>query len=99
MRTRLQSFREGVLIHGSEAGALERLIEQPMFGGALQAAAQRGDIMLPGLFAQAEPAGPLPRADCERLRDELLADLQAVHKSQAVDAVLLALYGAMLAEG
>ncbi|HEX3139836.1 MAG TPA: M81 family metallopeptidase, partial [Rhizobacter sp.] len=94
--TSLQSFREGVLIRGSEARALERLIEQPVFGGALRAAALQGDTLLPGLFAQAEPAGPLPRADYEHLRDELLADLQA---ALPVDAVLLALHGAMLAEG
>ena len=99
LHTSLQSFRDGVLIHGSEAKALARLIEQPVFGGALQAAAQQGDILLPGLFAQAEPAGPLPRADYERLRDELLADLQAAQASVGVDAVLLALHGAMLAEG
>jgi microcystin degradation protein MlrC len=97
--TSLQSFREGVLIRGSEPGALKRLVEQPVFGGALQAAAQQGDRLLPGLFAQAEPAGPLPRADYERLRDELLADLRAAQASQGVDAVLLALHGAMLAEG
>jgi len=94
--TSLQSFREGVLIRGSEAQALQRLVEQPVFGGALQAAAQQGDTLLPGLFAQAEPAGPLPRADYEQLRDELLADLRA---ALPVDAVLLALHGAMLAEG
>jgi len=94
--TSLQSFREGVLIHGSEPGALQRLVEQPVFGGALQAAAQQGDFLLPGLFAQAEPSGPLPRADYESLRDELLADLRA---ALPVDAVLLALHGAMLAEG
>lgn len=94
--TSLQSFRDGVLIRGSEPGALQRLIEQPVFGGALQAATQQGDVLLPGLFAEAQPAGPLPRADYERLRDELLADLQA---ALPIDAVLLALHGAMLAEG
>ena len=94
--TNLQSFRDCVLIHASEPGALARLVQQPVFGGALQAAAEQGDVLLPGLFAQAEPSGPLPRADYERLRDELLADLKA---ALPVDAVLLALHGAMLAEG
>ena len=94
--TSIQSFRDDVLIHGSEPEALARLIKQPAFGGALQAAARQGDILLPGLFAEAPPAGPLPRADYERLRDELLADLQA---AMPVDAVLLALHGAMLADG
>ncbi|MDN3919128.1 M81 family metallopeptidase [Roseateles violae] len=94
--TSRQSFEEGVLIRGSEPQALARLREQAVLGGVFEAAKRQGDTLLPGLFAQAEPAGPLPRADYERLRDELLADLQA---AMPVDAVLLVLHGAMLAEG
>lgn len=94
--TSLQSFREGVLVRGGEERALERLVEQPVFGGALQAAREQGDLLLPGLFAQAEPSGPLPRHDYEALRADLLSDLKA---AMPVDAVLLALHGAMLAEG
>lgn len=95
--TSLHSFRDdGLLIRAGEPGSLQRLCEQAVLGGVLQAARQQGDTLLNGLFAQAEPAGPLPRADYESLRDELLADLQA---AMPVDAVALVLHGAMLAEG
>lgn len=48
------------------------------------------------LFAMAQPAGPTVRAVYEALRDEILADLEA---ALPVDVVLLALHGAMVAEG
>jgi len=94
--TSLQSFREGVLIQRSDAQALQKVGAQAVLSGAVAAAARQGDTLVPGLFAAAEPSGPLSRADYEHLRDELLADLQA---SLPVDAVLLVLHGAMLAEG
>ncbi len=59
-------------------------------------AAERGWEGTEGLFAFAQPAGPTPQAFYEELRDELLADLEA---AMPVDAVLLMLHGAMVAEG
>ncbi|KQW42836.1 MULTISPECIES: M81 family metallopeptidase [unclassified Roseateles] len=97
--TSVQSFRDGVLIHRSDARALQQLVAQPNLVGVIAAAARQGDTLLPGLYAEAQPSGPLSRADYERLRDELLADLQATLSLGAVDAVLLVLHGAMLAEG
>jgi microcystin degradation protein MlrC len=64
-----------------------------LLGAALE---KRGWELAEGLFAFAQPAGPTPRAFYEELRDELLADLRA---SMPVDAVLLILHGAMVAEG
>jgi microcystin degradation protein MlrC len=64
----------------------------PLFG-RLDA---RGWTLAPGLQAFAVPAGITPRAVYESLRDELLADLEA---AMPVDAVLLFLHGAMVAEG
>ena len=87
---------EGLLIRRSEPQALERIEAQAVLGGVLASARSNGDSLAPGLFAVAEPAGPLCRADYESLRDELLADLQA---SLPIDAVVLVLHGAMLAEG
>ncbi|MFO1338604.1 MAG: M81 family metallopeptidase [Burkholderiaceae bacterium] len=94
--TSLQSFRDGVLIRRGEPQAAQKIAAQPTPSGALAAAARQGDTLLPGLFAMAEPSGPLSRADYEQLRDELLDDLRT---SLPVDAVLLVLHGAMLAEG
>ena len=56
----------------------------------------RGWELAPGLQAFAAPAGITPRPVYEALRDELLADLDA---SAPVDAVMLFLHGAMVAEG
>lgn len=59
-------------------------------------AAERGDQFIFSLNAWAEPAGITVREAYERLRDEMLSDLQA---AMPVDVVLLMLHGAMLAEG
>ena len=56
----------------------------------------RGWTMAPGLQAFAVPAGTTPRAVYESLRDELLDDLDA---AMPVDAVMLFLHGAMVADG
>ena len=94
-----QSFRDGVLIRRGDAGALQRIAAQPNLVGVIAAAARQGDTLLPGLYAQAQPSGPLSRAGYELLRDELLDDLRAALSLGRVDAVVLELHGAMLAEG
>lgn len=97
--TSVASFGEGVLIHRSDPRALQQIAAQPTLMGVIAAAARQGDTLLPGLYAEAQPSGPLSRADYEQLRDELLADLRATLSLGPVDAVLLVLHGAMLAEG
>ena len=71
-----------------------------LFTGPLWAARtrakERGWTVTEGLCASAQPAGPTVRATWEALRDELLADLA---RAGPVDAVLLGLHGAMVAEG
>ncbi len=57
---------------------------------------RRGWHLEPGLQAFATPSGITPRNTYESLRDELLADLADAGK---VDAVLLFLHGAMVADG
>lgn len=94
--TSVQSFEAGVLVRRTDPQALQQIVAQPNLVGVVAAAARQGDTLLPGLYAEAQPSGPLSRSDYERLRDELLADLRA---SLPVDAVLLLLHGAMLAEG
>ncbi len=70
------------------------------FAGPLWAARIRGKeqgwTLLEGLVAGAQPSGITTRATYERLRAELLADLQA---AMPVDMVLLGLHGAMVADG
>jgi len=59
-------------------------------------AAARGWDVAESLIANAEPAGKTLRKAYESFRDEILADLKS---SLPVDAVLLDLHGAMVADG
>lgn len=57
---------------------------------------ERGWTLTPGLQAFASPSGVTPAPVWRALRDELLADIAA---AAPVDAVLLHLHGAMIADG
>ncbi|MFH7041645.1 M81 family metallopeptidase [Paucibacter sp. JuS9] len=65
-------------------------------GAARQRGAELGWTVIEGMVAGAQPGGPTSRAAYELLRDELLADLQ---RALPVDMVVLALHGAMVADG
>lgn len=58
--------------------------------------AESGHDLVPGLLAWAMPSGPTTRSAYEQLRGELLEDLA---RQAPVDAVLLDLHGAMVADG
>jgi microcystin degradation protein MlrC len=60
-------------------------------------AVRRGDEVLVGLCAHAQPSRPTQRADYERLRDWLLADLADAR--DRLDLVLVTMHGAMMADG
>jgi microcystin degradation protein MlrC len=70
------------------------------YAGPLWAARQRakelGWVLHEGMVASAQPAGTVTRQAYEALRDELLADLKA---AVPLDMVVLALHGAMVADG
>lgn len=57
---------------------------------------EAGHELVPGLLAWAMPSGPTTRAAYESMRDELVEDLR---QAGPVDAVLLDLHGAMVADG
>lgn len=59
-------------------------------------AARHGDSFHEGLYAIAQPAGPVRAADYAALRGELL---QAVRAAMPLDIALLFLHGAMVAQG
>lgn len=71
-----------------------------LFGLPLIAWRDRARVMgwetIEGLAAFATPAGNTTRSTYESLRDEILEDLQ---QAMPVDAVLLSLHGAMVADG
>ena len=93
--TGLRMFEETCLFRGANYGA-----EMPLYAIPLatwrEMAAARGWRVVESLCAFAQPAGPTVRAVHEAFRDEILADLEA---AMPVDAVLLSLHGAMIAEG
>ncbi len=67
-----------------------------VMGGFIDELETSGADLLPTLHARATPGGPLTRETYERLRDDLLERLGDL---PGFDAVLLALHGAMVADG
>lgn len=93
--TTLASFEEFGIVHGTiPRGALGSVGEVAAQWRGL--AAQHGDTLHEGLYAIAQPAGPVRAADYAQLRSELL---DAVRAAMPLDVVLLFLHGAMVAEG
>ena len=72
----------------------------PMFGAPLEVWRRMGEVkgwrVVESLCAFAMPAGKTVKKVYEGFRDEIVADLKA---AMPVDAVLLSLHGAMVAEG
>ena len=92
-----RSFTEGGLHH--RAGDLRTLIrakQAPGYGDALTAMTDAGDDVVLGTCAWAMPSGIIARKAFESLRDEVLEDLRT---AGVIDAVLLFLHGAMVADG
>lgn len=93
--TGLRLFEETCLFRGGDYGG-----KPPTFGMPLvvwrRMAGERGWTVVESLCAFAQPAGRTVRRVYEAFRDEILRDLRA---AMPVDAVLLSLHGAMVAEG
>lgn len=93
--TGLRMFEETCLFRRGNYGANFPLFAAPLVAWR-ELAEARGWHVVESLCAFAQPAGKTTRAVYECLRDEILADLRA---ALPVDAVLLSLHGAMVAEG
>ncbi|MBN97810.1 MAG: hypothetical protein CME16_00985 [Gemmatimonadetes bacterium] len=65
-------------------------------GGFIASAAENDFELVPAIFAEAWPSGPVPRADFDGMLNELLEGIAA---AGSIDGVLLELHGAMVAEG
>lgn len=74
----------------------EALFYSGPLGAARLRAKELGWTVIEGMVAGAQPAGPTTRYAYETLRDELLRDLR---NALPVDMVVLALHGAMVADG
>lgn len=94
--TTLQSFEADILYRPGDTAAYARALEFPGYGYVLDQARARGDEVVAGMCAWAQPAGPVSRAVYESLRGELLAQLAA---ADGAAMVVLVLHGAMVADG
>jgi microcystin degradation protein MlrC len=93
--TGLSVFEGAMLVRGGDHGERPSLFAVPLILWRERARAL-GWTVIEGLAAFATPAGDTTRAVHEALRDEILDDLRA---AMPVDAVMLNLHGAMIADG
>lgn len=88
-------FAEGPVYHGDATRHPLQYATAPLHIWR-ETAEERGWSVIESLSAHAQPAGPTVRAVYEVFRDEILSDLRA---AGSVDIILLALHGAMMADG
>jgi microcystin degradation protein MlrC len=90
-----RAFEESLYAPPGEHPETPTLCTAPITVGR-KVCAQKGWTLIEGTAAWADPAGLLNREAYESLRDEILAQLQA---AMPVNAVVLGLHGAMVADG
>lgn len=93
--TNLASYEELGIYRPSMGPTADRTllkVAAPFYDEALR----RGDEVVVGLCAHAQPSRPTQQADYEHLRDWLLEDLAAARNG--LDLVLVTMHGAMMAE-
>jgi microcystin degradation protein MlrC len=90
-----RAFEDGFIAHGDATSQPENYCSAQLNVWRREAE-ELGWHVVESLCAFAEPGGIMVRAVYEGFRDEILADLGA---AMPVDAVILALHGAMVAEG
>ncbi len=93
--TGMSIFEGAMLVRGGQHGDKPSLFGLPLVVWRERAQAL-GWSVSEGLAAFATPAGDTTRTTFESLRDEILEDLR---RAMPVDAVLLNLHGAMIADG
>jgi len=95
MPTGEQTFAETMLYHGDATEKSDELFAAPLKVWRHRAEALQADVV-ESLAAFAQPAGVTVRKVYEDFRDEILTDLKA---AAPVDAVMLSMHGAMVADG
>ena len=95
MPTGLLSFQEGSIHHGDATQDALQYWTGPLHVWRARAEALGWDVV-ESLSAHAQPAGPTVKAVYEGFRDEIVDDLNA---AGGADVMLLALHGAMMADG
>jgi microcystin degradation protein MlrC len=95
VKTDLDAFRRYLFLEG-EAVITGSKGTNTEVGGMIAAAPEAGLELIPSIYIGAAPSGMVSREVIDLLLDRLKADIEA---SGALDGVLLALHGAMVAEG
>jgi len=93
--TGLATFEDALLIPAGEHPDEPDLFTAPLWAARRHVEAHGGEVVQ-GLCAFATPAGPTVQRVYEELRDQILDQLR---EAMPVDAVVLGLHGAMVAEG
>ncbi|MFY7960609.1 MAG: M81 family metallopeptidase, partial [Elsteraceae bacterium] len=93
--TGMELFKRTMLNRGGDHGIHPNLFALPLVLWRDRARAKGWEVS-EGTAAFATPAGDTTRVAFETLRDEILAELKA---AMPVDAVMLSLHGAMIADG
>ena len=93
--TGLEDFRRGLWVESGIADATPSPVAVPAQQWVRRAKAAGWEVV-ESLHAFAEPAGPTTRSAYETMRDRILGDLAT---AGPVDAVLMFLHGAMIADG
>ncbi|WP_386628799.1 M81 family metallopeptidase [Sulfitobacter geojensis] len=93
--TGILSFEEGSIHHGNATQDPVQYWTGPLHIWRTRAEAA-GHEVIESLSAHAQPAGLTVKAVYEAFRDEIVSDLQA---AGGADVILLALHGAMIADG
>jgi len=94
--TDIENFKSNLLISAKELSTDRSEAWPAPLQGFREKATEKHWVLRQGLCASAMPSGPSSRASYESLRDQLISDLKA---AMPVDAVALALHGAMMAQG
>ncbi|MDP9367836.1 MAG: M81 family metallopeptidase [Chloroflexota bacterium] len=99
MKTTLDAFRARAYLVG-DAVVQQGRGARNVLGGIVDAATEAGATLVPTLFASATPGGVVTREAFEHLRDRLLDRLRPPYTGPLpLSGVVLALHGAMVAEG
>lgn len=93
--TTLRSFQQDIFYLPGDSAAFDKARQFAGYADFLAIAASRGDEVVHGMCAWAQPSGPVSRSVYEGMRDELLTELRL---AGPVDAVILVLHGAMMAQ-
>lgn len=94
--TTLRSFEQDTFYVPGDVNAFAKASQFAGYADMLAIGQARGDEIIDGMCAWAQPSGPVARRVYEQLRAELIDE---IGKAGAIDMVVLVLHGAMMAEG